>query len=147
MATRPTSVKAILVGDSRVGKRSLARRAGGLGPPEFGIYIPLCDDMSVYTAVVTYTPPFDTQEGAVSKKRGTSSSGEDISEDPVKVLVPICVFHHSYEYMQAPHDPIALDSSMFQDTRVIGVCYTVSSRDSLESAVHKASIVHYFSLS
>lgn len=134
------SIGAILVGDARVGKRTLTRRAGGgPGPREwcgYGIgYAPENEQVTLrYISVNSHPPdmhPNDTLPG------GQKLVKKDCPGESKNVQLTItAVLSDFLEHKTDIRGPLFLYMS------VIAVCYRIDDRNSLENAIHKVCI-HY----
>lgn len=119
-------LKAVLVGDVHVGKRVLARRCGGgEGPVPGEFYSPLDSRLVIDTRISSISPWATTASTIVNLLKKMVGK-----EELLDVKLSLSVLYSSC-------DEPGLMNLVLVDAHVIGICYNIAGKDSLELAVHK----------
>jgi hypothetical protein len=134
-ARRAMYVKALLVGDAEVGKGPLARcAAGGSGQTDWDGY-PTYQGLDIAEVSVSKRSPWALMDERRGKGKGKRTRKLALQDEMQRIQMPIWILHPVFDEMMP-----RMRSVTFQGVEVVGICYKVTDRDSLENAIHKVRI-------
>lgn len=125
MTKQISQIKAVLVGDSFIGKRTLIGCCSDKGEPIQWIYENTAQIICQVYTNVSILPPWESKVQNKSKP-ATESIKVQLSLWP---LLPII-----------DDDMPRVRDRILQDAHVIGLCYKITEKESLEHAVHKVCL-------
>lgn len=133
MDRQPIYVKALLVGDAKVGKAPLARCAAeGSEPTMWDQY---CRSLDIAEISVPKRSPWALMDESKRKGKAKRTRKPALEDEMQYIQMPIWILHPVFDDI-IPR----MRSVTFQGVTVVGICYKVTDRNSLENAIHKVRI-------
>lgn len=133
MSNLQNRVKCLLLGDAYVGKRELAGRCNTETPPGRILrrddYFPNFELYRVSTSISNHSPWDDSVAQEKDKQ----------TEELIAIQMQMWILHPIIDQ----HSPDDRDTA-FGGVRVFGICYNITKKESLETAIHKVRIRFYF---